>query len=212
MLCSCPKKAALTSIKTVVCPEKFGQIQKAAFVRLTNGKGVKNGFAKSTGDITKKASWTKLIAADDDTKVVVTPYIEAPSGEAGEARTFGGGNETLGGIERIIGRNPSTFTGVFRDVPQEIIKAIKELQCEDGNLGVYLFDQYGHIEALAGAAEGDALPIPIRSFFVSDKNHGNLESPDSNNVQWAFAPNYSDNLKIFVPTDFNPLTDLVVSE
>ena len=211
MLCSCPKKAALTSIKTVVCPEKFGQIQKAAFVRLQGAAGKKNGFKKPEDDIKTKASWTKFLAAADDTKVVVTPYIEAPSGEAGEARTFGGGNETLGGIERIIGRNPSTFTGVFRDVPQEIIKAIKELQCEDGNLGVYLFDQYGHIEALAGAAEGDALPIPIRSFFVSDKNHGNLESPDSNNVQWAFAPNYSDNLKIFVPTDFNPLTDLVVS-
>lgn len=159
MLCSCPKKAALTSIKTVVCPEKFGQIQKAAFVRLTNGGGVKNGFKKTSDDITAKASWTKLLTAADDTKVVVTPYIEAPSGEAGEARTFGGGNETLGGIERIIGRNPSTFTGVFRDVPQEIIKAIKELQCEDGNLGVYLFDQYGHIEALGGASEGDALPF-----------------------------------------------------
>jgi hypothetical protein len=30
-----------------------------------------------------------------------------------------------------------------------------------------------------------------------------------NNIQWSFLPNYSDNLKIVIPSDFNPLTDLI---
>jgi hypothetical protein len=148
--------------------------------------------------------------------VVISPYIQAPTSEAGEARTFGGGNETLGGVELVIGRNPTSFSGVFRGVPQAIIKVIKELQCEAqaDNLGVILFDENGNIEAIKQSvtAEGTTtvsyLPIPIRSLFVSDKTHGGLEAPDSNNISWTFLPNFSDDLAIVEPTDFNPLTDL----
>jgi hypothetical protein len=57
---------------------------------------------------------------------------------------------------------------------------------------------------------GTFYPIPIRSLFIGDKTHGGLEAPDSNAIQFAFLPNYSDNLSIQVPTDFNPLTDLTV--
>jgi hypothetical protein len=35
-----------------------------------------------------------------------------------------------------------------------------------------------------------------------------LEEPDSNAISWSFLPNYSDNLAIIAPDDFNPLTDL----
>jgi hypothetical protein len=44
------------------------------------------------------------MSAADSTKIVISPYIQAPNVEAGAARTFGGGNETLGGVEQIIGR------------------------------------------------------------------------------------------------------------
>ena len=53
------------------------------------------------------------------------------------------------------------------------------------------------------------LPIPIRSLFIGDKTHGGLAAPDSNAIQWSFLPNYSDDLAIVTPDDFNPLTDLV---
>ena len=53
------------------------------------------------------------------------------------------------------------------------------------------------------------LPIPIRSLFIGDKSHGGLEAPDNNGIQWSFLPNYSDDLAIVAPDDFNPLTDLV---
>lgn len=216
-LCACPAATALTTIPAVGCSETFGQIQKVAFMRLKKADGTANSFVEgaATG-IDKLAAWTAKMALTDGGKVVVSPYIQAPTQEAGEARTFGGGNETLGGVEIVIGRNPSSFSGVMRAVPQSVIKVMKALQCEaqGDNLGVILFDENGNIEAVKGSTVVDTtstptyFPIPIRSLFVSDKTHGGLEAPDSNNISWTFLPNFSDDLAIVAPTDFNPLTDL----
>ena len=209
-LCTCPAAAALTSIPAASCPESFGQIQKIAFQRLRKADGTKNSFT-SSASILLKASWIADMTAADGSKIVISPYIQAPSQEAGSPRTFGGGNETLGGVEIVIGREPSTFTGVIRSVPQNVIKALKALQCEAqaDNLGVFLFDENGAIECVQDENVATTFyPIPIRSLFIGDKAHGGLEAPDSNAIQFTFLPNYSDNLKISVPTDFNPLTDL----
>lgn len=192
------------------CPESFGQIQKVAFQRLYKSTGEKNSFKTDAG-IETKMSWTPLLSAGDETKIVISPYIQAPTAEAGAARTFGGGNETLGGVEEIVGREPTPFTGVMRKLPQKIIKALKELQCESwgDNLGVYLFDENGAIGAIQDAKTATThYPIPIRSLFIGDKTLGGYEAPDSNNIQWVFLPNWSDDLAIIVPEDFNPLTDL----
>ena len=210
MICKCPAGTALPDIPVSNCPENFGQIQKVAFQRLYKSTGEKNSFKTDAG-IEKKASWTPLLSADDDTKIVISPYIQAPTAEAGAARTFGGGNETLGGVEEIVGREPTLFTGVMRKLPQKIIKALKELQCESwsDNLGVYLFNENGAIGAIQDAKTATThYPIPIRSLFIGDKTLGGYEAPDGNNIQWAFLPNWSDDLAIIVPEDFNPLTDL----
>jgi hypothetical protein len=208
-LCTCPAAAALTTVPAVTCPESFGQIQKIAFQRLRKADGTANKF-DNTSSILLKASWTAKMAAADGSKIVISPYIQAPTQEAGGARTFGGGNETLGGVEMIIGREPSAFSAVIRSCPQSVIKALKALQCEaqGENLGVYLFDENGAIECIKSGST-DYLPIPIRSLFIGDKSHGGLEAPDSNPISFSFMPNYSDDLTIQVPTNFNPLTDLI---
>lgn len=207
--CKCPTADSLPDIPAVKCAESFGQIQKVAFQRLIKDDGSKNSFT-SQMEITSLPSWTSFLTEDNSAKIVVSPYIQAPTNEAGAARTFGGGNETLGGIEEIIGREPNPFTGVMRKIPQSVIKAMKELQCESwaDNLGVYLFDENGRIEAIRDEKSSTTYyPIPIRSLFIGDKTHGGLEAPDSNAIQWTFLPNYSDNLTIIAPS-FNPLTDL----
>lgn len=209
MICKCPEAAALPDVPAITCAETFGQIQKVAFQRLTKADGSKNSFT-SAAAITLLASWTPKLSAVDDTKIVVSPYIQAPTAEAGAARTFGGGNETLGGVEDIIGREPTPFTGVIRKAPQAVIKALKEMQCESwgDNLGIFLFDENGAIGAIEdGTTAGTYYPIPIRSLFIGDKTLGGLEAPDSNAIQWSFLPNWSDDLAIIAP-DFNPLTDL----
>ena len=155
------------------------------------------------------------LTATDGTKVVASPYITAPSTEPGAARTYGGGNETLGGVEEVIGREPTSFTGVIRRAPQSLIKAMKQLRCESEskNIGIYLVDEHGNIGALRDETTATTYyPIPIRSLFISDKTLGGLEAPDSNNIQWSFLPNWSDDLAIVEPEDFNPLTDLKNAE
>ncbi len=212
MICKCPAAAALPNVTPAKCPESFGQIQKVAFQRIYKDDNTKNSFTDEK-PITALASWTTLLTAADGTKVVVSPYIEAPAAEAGEPLTFGGGNDTLGGIEEIIGRNPTSFTAVIRKQPQSVIKALKEMQCESwaDNLGIYLFDENGAIGAIKDEAEADTYyPIPIRSLFIGDKTLGGLEAPDSNAIQWQFKPNWSDDLAI-VEAKFNPLTDLKVA-
>lgn len=210
LICSCPAAAALTTIPNVACPENFGQIQKVAFQRLSQADGTKNKFT-STADIKLKASWTALLSAATGTKVVVSPYINAPTDGGGDARLSSGGNDDLGGIPEVLGGNPVTFEGSLRSVPQSVIKAMKELQCEAnaGNLGVFLFDENGNIEALAGTTTGDYFPIPIRALFIGSKIHGNWDAKDSNLISWQYPDNYSDDLAIVKPTDFNPLTDLI---
>ena len=209
MICKCPAAAALPDVPAITCAETFGQVQKVAFQRLTKTDGSKNSFTKAAA-ITLLASWTPKLSAADDTKIVVSPYIQAPTAEAGAARTFGGGNETLGGVEDIIGREPTPFTGVIRKAPQAVIKALKEMQCESwsDNLGVFIFDENGAIGAIEDeTTPGTYYPIPIRSLFIGDKTLGGLEAPDSNAIQWSFLPNWSDDLAIIAPA-FNPLTDL----
>lgn len=209
LVCDCPLAASLPSVPLSDCPESFGQIQKVIFQRIESATGVKNGFDKTEKQITKKASWTPLLTASDGTKVVPSPYITNPTTEPGAARTYGGGNETLGGIEINIGREPTTFTGTLLQEHSETIKALKQLQCE-GALGVYLVDENGEIGALADdpADPTKYAPIPIYGLFIGDRTLGGLEAPDSNSIEWKFVPNWSDNLVRIKPEDFNALTDL----
>ena len=213
MICECPAAAAIPTIPVANCVESFGQIQKVAFQRLVKENGTKNAFdsaAEPKNDIKALASWTVLISAKDSTKIAISPYIQAPTAEGGAPRTYGGGNDTLGGVEEIIGREVTPFTGVIRKSPQNIIKALKELQCESwaDNLGVFLFDENGAIGAIKDKSVSTKFyPIPIRALFIGDKTLGGLEAPDSNAIQWSFLPNWSDDLVIIAP-GFNPLTDL----
>ena len=220
LICQCPAAAAIATIPNVVCPENFGQIQKVAFQRLRKADGTRNAMVGSgtplAPTITLKATWTALLAAADGSKVVVSPYINAPADSGGDARMTSGGNDDLGGIPTVLGGNPVQFDGSLRSIPQSVIKTMKELQCEAaaGNLGVFLFDENGKIECLQETIPGTTptvnyLPIPIRALFIGSKIHGNFDAKDSNAISWQYPDNYSDDLAIVVPTDFNPLTDLV---
>ena len=214
LICQCPAAAALATIPNVACPENFGQIQKVAFQRLRKADGTKNSFT-SAAAITALASWAALLAAADGSKIVVSPYINAPADSGGDARRTGGGNDDLGGISQVLGGNPVQFDGSLRSVPQSVIKTMKELQCEAaaGNLGIFLFDENGKIEAIKDTTtDGTYYPIPIRSLFIGSKIHGNFDAKDSNAISWMYPDNYSDDLAIVTPADFNPLTDLIPAQ
>ena len=203
-MCSCPAGAALPSVPNASCPQDFGQVQKIIFQRIFKTAGTKNSFTQ-TASIKQLSSWTALFSASDGTKCVITPYVEAPTADGGDAITFGGGNDTVGGTTKVIGRNPVNMSFVMRQMTQDVIKALKGLQCED-ELGVYLVNGDGQILALS-SKDNEYTPIPIRSLFISDLKLMGLDNPDENALSFSFLPNWSDDAKVVTP-DFNPLTDL----
>ena len=204
-MCSCPAGAALPAVPNASCPQDFGQVQKIIFQRIFKTAGTKNSFTQSAS-IKELSSWTALFSASDGTKCVITPYVEAPTSDGGDAITFGGGNDTVGGTTKVIGRNPVNMSFVMRQMTQDVIKALKGLQCED-ELGVYLVNGDGQILALS-SADNTYTPIPIRSLFISDLKLMGLDNPDENALSFSFLPNWSDDAKVVTP-GFNPLTDLV---
>lgn len=208
-LCTCPRPAAIVSLSAFTCPETLGQLQKVIFQRKKNGTALNFIDLSGDADAAKKlATYTDLTGASDSTKATISPVIHAPENEPGAAREVGGGNDTPGGVPIIRGRDASSFTGLFRQVPQVVIEELKDYECEV--LAVYLIDEYGRI---AGTVDDlttptKFYPIPIYSFFVSDKKLGGFDDVDSNSVRWFFYPNWSKNFKMFTPSDFNALEDL----
>lgn len=205
MICSCTTGGALPSVPNASCPMDFGQIQKIVFQRIFSAGTTKNQFTTSAA-IATLASWTTNFAATDGKKMVITPYVEAPTSDGGDAITYGGGNDTLGGVTKVIGRNPINMTFALRQCTQDIIKALKGLMCE-ANLGVYLVNGDGQVLAMKGEASGDYFPIPITNLFVGDLKLNGLDTPDENALSFSFKPNWSDDVDVVSP-DFNPLTDL----
>ena len=209
-MCSCPAGAALPAVPNASCPQDFGQVQKIIFQRIFKTAGTKNSFTQ-TASIKQLSSWTALFSQNESSdapgsKCVITPYVEAPTSDGGDAITFGGGNDTVGGTTKVIGRNPVNMSFVMRQMTQDVIKALKGLQCED-ELGVYLVNGDGQILALS-SADNEYTPIPIRSLFISDLKLMGLDNPDENVLSFSFLPNWSDDAKVVTP-GFNPLTDLV---
>ena len=204
-MCSCPAGAALPQVPNASCPQNWGQTQKIIFQRIFKTAGTKNSFTQSAS-IKQLSSWSTLFAASDGTKCVITPYVEAPTADGGDAITFGGGNDTVGGTTKVIGRNPVNMSFVMRQMTQDVVKALKGLQCED-ELGVYLVNGDGQILALS-PSDNTYYPIPIRSLFISDLKLMGLDNPDENALSFSFLPNWSDDAVVVTP-DFNPLTDLV---
>lgn len=205
--CGCPAGAHIADLDIAKCKESMGQIQKIAIQRVYKTAGTLNSVTEPA----TKASWTTLFSAADGTKMVVSPYIMNPTVEPGAARTFGGGNQSLGGIEIIIGREPTTFSFTMYQESQKTIAQMKQYMCEE--VGVWLIDEYGNIGCRVDnvGTPTKYMPIPIGKLFIGDKKFGGFEEPDSNSGEFAFFPNWSDNFYIIKrdTLDFNPLSDWV---
>lgn len=208
----CPLEAEIADLGSLTCFEDFGQIQGLAFQRQESAPGTKNAFVTATNSALVKASWDAFIAASDGTKLQVSPsVVENPTQTPGAARTSGGGNAKVGGINKNIGVEATTWEFTLNAFDQGIITNMKKYM-QEPKLGVYLFNEHGQIGAIVDDRDTPTqyFPIPIapRTFFVGDKGLGGLEEEDYNMVMWSTLANWSDNFVILNPTDFNPLSDL----
>lgn len=208
LICGCPPAAAITAIPTEECLLKIRQVQGFG-VQRTRNAGVLNEIDISTDNPNLLATWTALKAAADSTKVQFSPFVAEPTSEAGEARTYGGGNQTLNGLELTLGRAATPFSCKLLDTYQNVVKALKSYECEAA-LSVFLLTELG---AIVGLVDDHDTPtkfrgIPIQSFFVSDLTLGGYEAPEQNMVSWSFLANWSDYLYQVAPADFDALTQL----
>lgn len=209
--CGCPVGTSLPTITIADCKESFGQLQKVIFQRIYETAGTPNEI---TANPDKKATYTALLSASDGTKMVISPFIQNPTSTPGAMRTFGGGNQTLGGIPIVLGAEPTTVEAIMYQEAQQTITQMKSFMCE--NIGMWLIDEYGNIACQkiettsGGTTTVSYRPFPINQLFIGDKKLGGLEEPDSNAINWNFPPNWSDNFHIIKQStmDFNPLTDL----
>lgn len=205
----CPAATSLPTIPAESCAKRFGQTQKVIFQRLYNGS-TRNGIAdgSSTGQAGLLASWTALKAATDSTKIAVSPFVENPTPDGGDAKTVGGGNESLNGAERVIGSNPVGMTFRLNNKSQAIIAELKKLECEAlaNNLGVYLVNENGQIMGRKETSNGTDTwyPMPIQTLFVSDLMPGGLDADDYNDMSFKFVPGYSDKVD-FITLDASAL-------
>lgn len=200
--CLCPNPTSIGDIPAQTCPENFNQIQKFAIQR--------SGFTfdgTAGKDITLLADWQTLLAAADDTHMVVTPFVYEAAITAGEAITNGGGdNSTLNGESELTGVNPSAFSGMFKSLSKEVIQALFDLRCEK-NLVVYFFNENGDIIAQEKTT-GNITGFPISSFFVGDTNNEGFATNDTHATSFNLKKDWSKYQVISTPSDFDPLTDL----
>lgn len=218
LACACPPGAAISDISQATCVEDFDQVVGAAVQRIFKNDGTKNFFDYATANPNLKASWDAFLAAADETKIQTLPQFANFESEAGTSITFGSGNQVVGGVAIIKGREPSTGTGTFYRVSQSIIKQIKALECEigpsGGRLGIYLFSKSKQILGISddnsvGGTPSQLYPIPLQSLYTGDLSVGTYDSVNQNNFELQFVPNWSDDSIIVNASDFDPISDLI---
>lgn len=208
LLCGCSPSTAIQSLTPTTTRQNFGEVHRVIFQRRLNGT-ILNEFDIGVNDPKLKGAWTDLKVALDATKVVFSPYTEGYEAPAGNAIKFGGTGQTLGGIQRNVGKEPTNVKGMFYGLWQSTVAELDKLNCDD--ISVFLVNECGHIAGLSdnptSPTKFRGFPIAIGTFFLGDKTHGKQAEDDSNAFEWVFKPNWSKNFTVIAPTDFNPTDD-----
>ncbi len=197
----CPKPASLTAIPAQTCPFRMDQIVRMAF-----GRRPVPPFATDAA-FKLLATWTPLIAALDDTKIVISPLFAGfviPSSEG--VFTGGGDNTTFNGIRVYHGENFVTVTGNFTNVSPEVYDALALLSQESlassvgvTNLGFIPFNKngYGFPKALDF--------IPMYNWRVGSRGSEGLNADDIVPFSFDLLPDWATGLTSIKPS-FDPLT------
>lgn len=203
----CPQPSALTTIPRG-CKENIGEIRHIAIGR----KGL-IAFDDATEDITVKAIWTTRLAATDDTKVVVIPnLINFVSNEP----TFitEGAEESIGGVESVIGVNNVEFTGMLKGLKGSVLKAARALNTE--SLEFIIINEFGKIigKDVSSALDGSIIggfPILEDTFGIGNNGANGKAATDKTPIRLACEDVYwRDDMVISTPAaGFNPLIDLL---
>lgn len=206
-LFDCPLPSAITSIPTYNCPIIWGQIQKLAFRR------IKSAAALTTTSAGVKATFTPLLTATDDTKVIVTPYLLNLVIPNTEALTEGGNdNTTINGVSKLKGLGATKVTAELHNAPSDVAKALKGLTAESSvqpgvsNLEVILLTETNVIGKKVGASGFTG--FKLFNFVITDVGSEGYGKDNVYKVQFELAGGWSEDHVSIGATDFSPSSDL----
>lgn len=212
MVFSCPVPDVLPEIPANDCPFKIDQIIRAAFQLRQIGA---EPFTP-TDPITKKASWAKLVAAPDATKIVFTPIFAGLVIPRSEAKEEGGNdNSTAFGIPEYVGEQTVKITATLKNIGPKVVAALRKLveqsipQTGAYRLTVYLFTKNGqilcieHTQANVVKHTGN----PLFNLRFSSRGSEGFNASDTVEMGWYFPADWDEQVNLITPEDFNPLTD-----
>ena len=200
-LCDCPNPAALETIEDFDCPIDFSEIVKIAITR-------KREFQKTSVppllevDIITLAEWVDTLAAVDDTKTLITPFVDDVENEPGAPIT-----EELTTRNIVTGLEPTTFNGLLAGAPAATIAAFKKLSCEK-TLFVYFIDDDGNIIYNLNGVKPEGFKVSNNSFVLQDTELLK-RTINKNRFTFQLDAGWSDGAKKATPVDFNALEDLI---
>ncbi|HMR20074.1 MAG TPA: hypothetical protein PKA53_12305 [Sphingobacterium sp.] len=147
MLFDCPPPTSLANIPATDCPVKWDQIQKIAFGRKVDTPRFNSTVGEGAKPITEQATWTPLLAAEDSTKIVISPFFSSfaiPNGEP--VKTGGNDNTTLNGIAELQGGSSVVVPFTIKNASAATMRALRALCAEtqiqpgETNLEGYFFN------------------------------------------------------------------------
>jgi hypothetical protein len=204
-LFTCPPPSTLATVPTQACPERWDQIVRLLLMR----KQASALF--TTTSILVVATWTPLLTASDGTKVIRTPLLSNMVIPPGELLKEGGNdNTTINGIPRLNGRGHVGVTNQLQDVQASTRAALRALASESAlqpgftNLEAVLVNRFGQL-IVDNRSGSNLWGFPLYNFIVGDVGTEGFAKSNIANMSFDLAPGWSDNAKVFTPTDFNPM-------
>lgn len=204
-VCECPEPAALRTINSFKCPQDLKQIQKFLVQRRQDSDSPP--FA-ALADAQTLDAWQDFLDAADETKIVITPFIEGFKIPPGEAILEGGDtNETIDGAPIAVGAKTPRTEGKMRSIPSNVLLDLKALNCEL-DVVVFLINQDGKIIGQSDATGDGFEGIPVQSMFIGDPGNDGLNTSDKTPINFSLRAGWADKLKFVTPSDFNARFDL----
>jgi hypothetical protein len=210
LACECPLPSVLPAVENVTCPVDFDQITRVAFQLKQSAPPF-----VTADPVTDVDSWTTLLAAIDDTKVVLTPALSNFVIPASEAVYVGeNSNESVNGLGFYMGENNVRVTAEIVSAPQSVIDSLEALSCySDTTLGAsqltaYLFSR--RIKGTAGvlskdgATAGDSEGIEIFNLRFSSVASEGYQTKNKYMMSFDIQPDVLKGTS-FDRITFNPL-------
>lgn len=200
----CPKDS-LDALPFDPCRLLLGKDAKFGIQRLDD---TSNDFDDVTNGIDLESSWTALPDQTDDTKVILTPFLEdvifAPQDKLEDGENFDGAGN-------VVAIGPQLVTAMIRNPTAAEKKGLEGLMCEPGTLSFYRFfsnKNIGAREISSGIYAG--IRISRNTFAVKDpEKAGSLTDANKLMIEFQLAAGWFNDFALITPeATFNPLEDI----